>query len=125
MLARNYDYPVARLEGLVYLTEWSGRRVLGMSDCLWGLLDGINDAGLAVSLTFGGRRDVGDGFGIPIVVRYLLEVCSTVAEAREALAGIPVHDAQNLTLLDRSGAFLTAYVGPGRAPEFRDVAATT
>ena len=104
VLVRNYDYPVARLEGLVYLTEWTGRRVLGMSDCLWGLLDGVNDAGLAVSLTFGGRRDVGDGFGIPIVVRYLLEVCTDVAEAREALASIPVHAAQNLTLLDRSGA---------------------
>ena len=125
VLVRNYDYPVARLEGIVYLTEWTGRRVLGMSDCLWGLLDGVNDAGLAVSLTFGGRRDVGDGFGIPLVVRYLLEVCSDVAEAREALAQIPVHAAQNLTLLDRSGAYLTAYVGPGRAPEFRDIAATT
>ena len=77
MLVRNYDYPASRLEGIVYLTEWSGRRVLGMSDCLWGLLDGVNDAGLAVSLTFGGRRDVGDGFGIPIVVRYLLEICDT------------------------------------------------
>jgi predicted choloylglycine hydrolase len=125
VLVRNYDYPVARLEGLVYLTAWTGRRVLGMSDCLWGLLDGVNDAGLAVSLTFGGRRDVGDGFGIPLVVRYLLEVCTDVAEAREALTSIPVHAAQNLTLLDRSGAYLTAYVGPGRAPEFRDIAATT
>jgi hypothetical protein len=27
-------------------TEYAGRRVLGMLDCLWGLLDGINDAGL-------------------------------------------------------------------------------
>jgi predicted choloylglycine hydrolase len=125
VLARNYDYPVSRLEGIVYLTEWSGHRVLGMSDCLWGLLDGVNDAGLAVSLTFGGRRDVGDGFGIPLVVRYLLEVCADVDEAREALATIPVHAAQNLTLLDRSGGYLTAYVGPGRAPEFRAVAATT
>ena len=38
-----------------------------MSDCLWGLLDGMNDDGLGVSLTFGGRRVLGDGFGIPIV----------------------------------------------------------
>jgi predicted choloylglycine hydrolase len=125
LLVRNYDYPVSRLEGLVYLTGWTGRRVLGMSDCLWGLLDGVNDAGLAVSLTFGGRRDVGDGFGIPLVVRYLLEVCSDVAEAREALTQIPVHAAQNLTLLDRSGAALTAYVGPARAPEFHAPAAAT
>ena len=96
-----------------------------MSDCLWGLLDGVNDAGLAISLTFGGRPDVGDGFAIPIVVRYLLETCDTVEAARAALARIPVHAPQNLTLLDRSGDFLTAYVGPGRPPSFHDVAATT
>ena len=34
-----------------------------MLDCLWGLLDGVNDAGLALSLTFGGRPQVGAGFG--------------------------------------------------------------
>ena len=31
-----------------------------MLDCLWGLLDGVNDAGPAVSLTFGGRSQVGE-----------------------------------------------------------------
>ena len=88
--------------------------MLGMSDCLWGLLDGVNDAGLAVSLTFGGRRDVGDGFGDP--ARRALparDLRRRSREAREALARIPVHAPQNLTLLDRSGAYLTAYVGPG------------
>jgi predicted choloylglycine hydrolase len=125
MLVRNYDYPVSRLEGIVYRTAWTGRDVIGMSDCLWGLLDGVNDAGLAVSLTFGGRREVGDGFAIPLVVRYLLETCETVDAARAAIERIPVHAAQNLTMLDRSGAFVTAYVGPGRPPRFRDVAATT
>jgi predicted choloylglycine hydrolase len=125
LLVRNYDYPAARLEGIVYLTRWGGRRVIGMSDCLWGLLDGVNDRGLAISLTFGGRRDVGDGFAIPLVVRYVLETCDTVEEAREVLARVPVHAPQNLTLLDRSGTYLTAYVGPGREPEFRSIAATT
>jgi predicted choloylglycine hydrolase len=125
VLVRNYDYPVDRLEGIVYLTRWGGRRVIGMSDCLWGLLDGINDAGLAISLTFGGRRDVGDGFAIPLVVRYVLETCDSVGQAREALARIPVHAPQNLTLLDRSGEYLTAFVGPGRDAEFHAVAATT
>jgi predicted choloylglycine hydrolase len=124
-LVRNYDYPVDRLEGIVYLTKWGDRRVIGMSDCLWGLLDGINDSGLAISLTFGGRRDIGDGFGIPLVVRYVLETCDTVAEARAALARIPVHAPQNLTLLDRSGEYLTAYVGPGRPAEFVAIAGTT
>jgi predicted choloylglycine hydrolase len=125
VLVRNYDYPAARLEGVIVRSRWSERRVIGMSDCLWGLLDGVNDAGLAISLTFGGRRDVGDGFAIPLVVRYVLETCDTVGQAREAIARIPVHAAQNLTLLDRSGAYVTAYVGPGGPAEFRDVAGTT
>jgi predicted choloylglycine hydrolase len=125
MLVRNYDYPASRLEGIVYLTFLNGMRVMGMSDCLWGLLDGINDAGLAVSLTFGGRRDVGDGFAISLVLRYLLETCETVAQARAALSRIPVHAPQNVTLLEPSGEYLTAYVGPGRPPEFHAVAATT
>jgi predicted choloylglycine hydrolase len=120
VLVRNYDYPASRAEGIVYSTGWTGRRVIGMSDCLWGLLDGVNDAGLTASLTFGGRRAVGDGFGIPLVIRYLLEVCTTVDEARRALARLPVHAAQNVTLLDRSGSYLTACLSPDREPEFRE-----
>jgi predicted choloylglycine hydrolase len=125
VLVRNYDYPASRAEGIVYSTGWTGRRVIGMSDCLWGLLDGINDAGLAASLTFGGRRAVGDGFGIPVVIRYLLETCATVAEAEEALARIPVHAAQNVTLLDRSGAVATACLSPDRDPVIGNVPAAT
>ena len=36
-----------------------------------------------------------------------------------------MHAPQNLTLLDRSGEYLTAYVGPGRPAEFHAIAATT
>ena len=86
MLVRNYDYAPSRMEGIIWSTRLGERRVIGMSDCLWGLLDGMNDAGLAVSLTFGGRRVLGDGFGIPLVVRYLLETCDDVATA-ESVAG--------------------------------------
>lgn len=125
MLVRNYDYPVSRLEGIIIKSAWSERNVIGMSDCVWGLLDGVNDAGLAVSLTFGGRRAVGDGFAVPLVVRYLLETCSTVGEARATLERLPVHAAQNLTLLDRTGDSLTAFVAPDRTTRFTAVAVTT
>ena len=73
------------------LTEWGDRRVIGMSDCLWGLLDGLNDRGLAVSLTFGGRRDVGrrlrDPARPPLPARDLRHG----GAARAALVRIPVH----------------------------------
>ena len=85
-----------------------------MSDCLWGLLDGINDAGLTVALAFGGRQTRGDGFGITIVVRYLLETCDTVEQAIATLQRLPVHAPYNLTLADTHDA-ATVYVGPDRA----------
>ena len=125
LLVRNYDYSPARFEGMVWSTRMLEHRVIGMSDCLWGLLDGVNDAGLAVSLTFGGRRVLGDGFGIPIVVRYLLETCTDVASAREVLARLPYSLSHNLTLVDRSGEVLTAYLSPDREPFFRSFPVAT
>jgi predicted choloylglycine hydrolase len=119
VLVRNYDYAPSRLEGVVQSTAWGEHRVIGMSDCLWGLLDGMNDAGLAVSLTFGGRRVLGDGFGIPVIVRYLLETCGSVAEARAALERVPVNLAHNLTLVDTHGEAATVALAPDRAPEWQ------
>jgi predicted choloylglycine hydrolase len=124
-LVRNYDYAPSRAEGIIYGTSWTGRRVIGMSDCLWGLLDGVNDAGLAASLTFGGRPGVGEGFGIPLVIRYLLEVCETVSEACSVLSRVPVHAAQNVTVLDRAGDLATVRLGPGREPELLTAPAAT
>ncbi len=125
LLVRNYDYAPSRMEGVIWSTQLLQRRVIGMSDCLWGLLDGMNDSGLAVSLTFGGRRVLGDGFGIPLVVRYVLEVCDTISDAREVLARLPYSLSHNLTIVDRAGEVLTAYLSPDREPIFRAFPAAT
>jgi predicted choloylglycine hydrolase len=117
-LVRNYDYAPQLLERVVLGSAFTGRRVVGMSDCLWGLIDGMNDAGLAASLAFGGRRTVGSGFGIPLVLRYLLETCDTAPQARHTLARLPVHMAYNVTVVDRAGRYFTAFLGPDREPGF-------
>ena len=124
-LIRNYDYHPDLFEQVVMSTRFGERAVLGTSDCLWGLLDGMNSDGLAVSLTFGGCSDTGPGFGIPLVVRYLLEVSSTVREALDVLERLPISMCYNLTLTDRTGQTCTAYVAPGRPPEVRPVAVAT
>jgi predicted choloylglycine hydrolase len=115
-LVRNYDYHPAKLEGTVLRSELTGRAVLGSSDCLWGLLDGINDAGLTAALAFGGRPVHEAGFGITLIVRYLLETCTTVEEALATLRRVPVNAPYNLTLADAHGGAATAFVGPDRAP---------
>jgi predicted choloylglycine hydrolase len=124
LLVRNYDYAPSRFEGVVWSTRLC-KRVIGMSDCLWGLLDGMNEDGLGVSLTFGGRRVLGDGFGIPIVLRYLLETCATVEETRAALVRLPYSLSHNLTVVDASGEVVTAYLSPDREPIFRSFPVAT
>lgn len=119
-LIRNYDYHPDLFEQVVMSTRFSDRQVIGTSDCLWGLLDGMNSDGLAVSLTFGGAKGNGTGFGIPLVVRYLLEVASTVEAAVSALSRLPVSMSYNLTLTDRGGDFRTVYLAPERVMEERD-----
>jgi len=111
-LARNYDYSPQLCEGVILATAWNGRRVIAMSDGMWGALDGINEDGLAVSLSFGGRRIQGAGFGVPLVLRYILEFATRTEEAVAMLERIPVHMSYNVTMLDRSGEFATAYLRP-------------
>jgi predicted choloylglycine hydrolase len=125
LLVRNYDYNPRSFDAVALRTNWMGRRVLGISDSLIGLLDGINDGGLAVSLTFGGRRVVGSGFGIPIVLRYILQSCTTVDEAAAVLQRIPSHMAYNVTVLDGTNRHKTVYVGPDRPATVTDAAAAT
>jgi hypothetical protein len=124
-LIRNYDWDYRLFDAVVARTAYNGRRVLGMLDCLWGLLDGVNDAGLAVSLTFGGRPQVGEGFGIPMVIRYVLQVCETAEEAAQVLRRIPVHMSYNVTVLDRNGRRATVYLAPDRVATVTDRAVAT
>ena len=114
-LIRNYDYNPKWFEGVLLKSSWL-RPVMGVSDCNWGLLDGMNASGLCASLNFGGRNVVGEGFGIPLVIRYLLETCENVEEAVKALDRIPVHMAYNVMLMDKTGDFATLFLGPDRKP---------
>jgi len=114
-LIRNYDYSFKMFEGTMMYTNWL-QPVIGVSDCTWGLLDGMNASGLAASLTFGGRKIVGNGFGIPIIIRYILEIAKTVEEGIAILNRVPVHMAYNVTLIDGTGNYSTVYLSPDRKP---------
>ena len=90
VLIRNYDYAPRLLEGVPAGHRLAAGAVIGMSDCLWGVLDGINEAGLAVVAAFGGRiacrrrlRHAARS------VRYLLETCETAARGRGGAGADP------------------------------------
>lgn len=125
LLVRNYDYDPRAFDAVVLRSRWQGRGVIGTSDGLFGLVDGINDAGLVLSLTFGGRREVGEGFGVPLILRYILQTCSSAPEAAEVLARVPCHMSYNVTVLDAERRFLTAYLAPDRPAVLTHAAVAT
>ena len=125
VLVRNYDYGCQLLEGSIWNSAWNGQKVLAMSEGLWGVLDGMNESGLAVSLAFGGRLDVGEGFGIPLILRYILEFCTDTPSAIAILQRVPVHMSYNVTLVDRAQRFSTVFVAPDRAAVVRQVPVAT
>ena len=124
-LVRNYDHHPNLFEGVQLFSKWNETKVIATSDCLLGVLDGMNDKGLAVSLTFGGRKIIGQGFGMPFILRYILEFCSNVEEAVAALIRIPSHMAYNVTVVDKSGHYKTVQVAPNEKTVVTDLAFTT
>ncbi|MFK8046365.1 MAG: C45 family autoproteolytic acyltransferase/hydrolase [Crocinitomicaceae bacterium] len=124
-LVRNYDYHPQLLEGTILKSLWQNKQVIATTDCLAGVLDGVNEDGLSVSLTFGGRNVVGKGFGIPFILRYILEFCSTVDEAIQILLRVPCHMSYNVTVLDQSGAYKTVFLSPDRDTSVNDHMFTT
>lgn len=117
VLIRNYDYSPKLLEGTWMASRLHAKRVVAMVDCLWGVLDGINEDGLAVSLSFGGRTEVGEGFGIPLVLRYVLEFATDVPEAIDLMRRVPVHMSYSVAAVDRAGRHAIVYVTPDRPLE--------
>ena len=115
-LLRNYDFSPALLEGSMFSTKWHDQRVIAMSDCIWGVLDGMNASGVAVSLSFGGRTVVGEGFGVPVILRYVLEFATSGREAVAILCRIPSHMSYSVTVLDKTGFHAIVHLAPDRPP---------
>lgn len=123
-LIRNYDFDPRYFDQRMRFTEYC-RPVIGIQDSGWGLLDGMNADGLAAALAFGGRKVSGSGFGIPLVIRYVLETCSTVEEACAALTRIPSHMSYSVTLVDKSGRSAAVFMNPDRPTEVLERAVVT
>ncbi|NNM81177.1 MAG: hypothetical protein HKL98_01030 [Burkholderiales bacterium] len=115
-LVRNYDYAPEYCEGRIMKTRWHNQEVIAATDCLWGVLDGMNQHGLSVSLAFGGKTCVTEGFGVPLILRYVLEFCTDVDEAVKVLCRVPAHMAYNITLLDAFGQVRTVELTPFSRP---------
>jgi predicted choloylglycine hydrolase len=124
-LIRNYDFPQTKWDAMQLRSNWNGTRVIAMTDCFWGVLDGINEHGLSVSLSFGGKLRVGDGFAITLVLRYILEFCRNCDQAEAVLERVPVAMAYNVVLADRQLNHKIVFVGPGQEAKTSNLLCST
>ena len=125
VIVRNYDYSPYIFDGLLMKTHFDQRSVIAMTDCMSGVLDGMNEDGLAISMSFGGREEFGDGFGVTLLIRYLLEYATNVKEAVELARGIPIHGAYNLTLIDASASHATLEIAAHQKTRVTNAAIAT
>lgn len=125
-LIRNYDFPLDMVSERFEITAWSGHQVIAKAQRPWGgCLDGMNREGLVVSLTAGGSRAQGLGFSVILMLRYVLETCQRVEQAIAALSRIPIALSQSVTVIDRTRAYATVFLGPDRIPEVSRLRACT
>jgi hypothetical protein len=61
--------------------------------------------------------------GLPKVPLQAIDRYWKLAQAREVLERVPVHAAQNVTVLDKAGDYATVCLSPDRPPEFKQVPA--
>lgn len=106
IFGRNSDFLTA-IEELYDATSYDiegGISFLGNTTACVQMEDGINAYGLAIGLTFIYPTIRKPGLGAGLLVRYILEHCRTVDEAKEALCKLPIASGQTLTMADASGA---------------------
>ena len=125
VIVRNYDYSPFIYDGLLMKSRFDQREVIAMTDCMSGVLDGMNEDGLAIAMAFGGREEFGDGFGITLLIRYMLEYATNVKEAVELGRDIPVHGAYNLTLIYADANHATMEIAPEQTTRVTNAAVAT
>ena len=80
-----------------------------------GRLDGMNEDGLVASITDGGSGAQGLAFSVILLLRYVLETCSSVDQAIAALSRIPIALSQERHPAGITGQFARC-LGPDREP---------
>lgn len=111
LLGRNSDF-LTELEetnrNVIYHFETNSYSFTGNTTAFVQMEDGINEKGLAVGLTSVFPRIIKPGFNAGMLLRYLLEKCSSAEHALEELQRLPISSAQTITFADISGSVAVA-----------------
>ncbi|CDZ74722.1 Choloylglycine hydrolase family protein [Peptoniphilus sp. ING2-D1G] len=109
-LARNSDFDrsIKNLTDSAFYRLDDNYSFIGNTTAMIQMEDGINEKGLACGLTFVYPTVKSVGFNAGFLIRYILEKCSTVEEARTFLENVKIGSSQNIIVVDKSGQILLA-----------------
>lgn len=121
LLGRNSDFYTALEEenkAVEYHLSGGLPTLLGHTTAFVELEDGVNAHGLAAGLTAVCPTSPRPGFNAGLLLRFLLENCSTAAEAIALVRDLPLSSAQTLVLADSSGQVALVECCPERTEIF-------
>lgn len=109
-LVRNSDFDrdFEKLSDSTYYKLDKGYSFIGNTTAMIQMEDGMNQKKLACGLTFVYPTIKGLGFNAGFLIRYILEKCATVNEAREFLKKVQIGSSQNIIVVDANGDVLLA-----------------
>jgi predicted choloylglycine hydrolase len=111
---RNYDNRPRYYGAQFVLLQASGSYAsIGSSHQLTGRLDGLNQHGLTIGLHRVKKSPRFPGLSADLIVRMILDQCSTAPEAVEKLRQLPHAMQYNYSLLDANGVASVVEAGPG------------
>jgi predicted choloylglycine hydrolase len=111
---RNYDFQPRHYGARFAAVAPSGSHAsIGASELLTGRLDGMNQHGLAIGLHMVRMRPRLPGFSCVLIVRMVLDQCSSTAEAVALLRALPHAMQYNYSLMDAQGVAAVVEAVPG------------
>src|SRR5262249_54221237 len=113
LYGRNYDFDARRYDRLLIAAQAKGVHAsVGFSDRFTGRVDGMNEHGLSVGLHMVSEKTWAPGLVCILIVRIVLDQCTTTREAVALLKRLPHGLCFNYSLIDAGGAAAVVEASP-------------
>jgi predicted choloylglycine hydrolase len=117
IIGRNYDmlFDFKKFTESSLIAPKDKYSYISQSDVFIGRSDGINEKGLAVSMSFVNGTEIQTGVSFHFIVRKVLEDCENTKQAIELIKKAKVSTANNFLIADKSGEIAVVESAPQKS----------
>ncbi|MEO0374965.1 MAG: C45 family peptidase, partial [Cyanobacteria bacterium P01_A01_bin.17] len=105
VFGRNYDmlYKLRKTSESCLIAPQGKFAYVSQSDVFIGRCDGVNERGLVIAMSFVNGTQIQPGVTFHLIIRKVLEICRTVAEAIALIQSAKAASANNFLIADAAG----------------------